>query len=167
MRWVRILTVAIGVLLVGNAVALAALPGGEKRLADVIPAKQQIIVSHPIGKARVLLLGDGKPNGKLQVLVAYKQRDRWHAVHVRPVAGKSAAAWAATEGSGPVPAFSAVWGVAPDNSPKVVVQWKDGKSDEVVPVQGAYLVVRRGRVESKGVELSPAPPTTTTTAPAP
>jgi hypothetical protein len=83
------------------------------------------------------------------------------------VSGASDAAWAATEGSGPVPAFSAVYGKAP--GAKVVVRWSDERSTEVVPVKGAYLAVRRGRVTSEGVELDPAPETTTTstTLPAP
>ena len=164
MKYRRTLTVAIGALLLGNAVALAALPSGEKKLADVIPNGQKILLSRTVGSARVLLLGDGKATSRLRLLVAYRQRDRWHSVDVAPVKGASDAAWAATEGSGPVPAFSAVYGRAPGD--KVVVRWTDQKTTEVVPVDGAYLAVRRGRVTSEGVELNPAP-VTTTTAPAP
>ena len=156
MRASRVLTVVIGVLLLGNAVALAMLPSGEKRLADVVPDNHTVIVSHPVGAARVLLLSDGRPNGRLRLLVAYKQRDRWHSVHVSPVKGRSDAAWAATNGSGPVPAFSAVYGRAPSEH-AVTVRWGDDQSTEVVPVNGAYLAVRRGRIASKGVELNPAP----------
>jgi hypothetical protein len=165
MRFRRTLTVAIGALLLGNAIALAALPSGEKKLADVIPDGQQIVLSRTVGSARVLLLSDGRATSRLRLLVAYKQRDRWHSVHVKPVSGASDAAWAATEGSGPVPAFSAVYGRAPGD--KVVVRWTDTKTTEVVPVKGAYLAVRRGRVTSEGVELNPGPVTTTTALPAP
>lgn len=162
----RILVVVIGLLVLGNAIALAWMPSGEERLADVVPEDQVVLLRAEVGSARVLLLAPrrARDTGRLRLLVAYKQRDRWRSVDVKPVQGGSDAAWAATEGSGPVPAFSAVYGRAPGD--KVIVRWRDGKMTEPPLADGAYLSVRRGRVNSDGVELN-QPTTTTTTAPAP
>jgi hypothetical protein len=149
----RVLIGAVGVLLVGDAVGLAAMPSGTRHMSGVIPEGSRIVISQPVGRARVLVLSYRK---SLRLLVAYKRYDRWHSVRVDPAPAGSHAAWAATEGAGPVPAFSAVYGKAPGD--KVVVRWKDGKADSIVPVKGAYLAVRRGHFEPAGVDLNPAPP---------
>ncbi|MBA3652943.1 MAG: hypothetical protein H0W70_01980 [Actinobacteria bacterium] len=148
----RILPIAVGALLVGNAGALAAMPSGERHLAEVIPPGNRVVVSRTLDGARVLVVSSRRD---LRLLVAYKQRDRWHSVRVDPAPAGSSAAWAATTGSGPVPAFSAVYGRAPGE--KVVVRWADGKATPTVPVKGAYLAVRRGRIKPEGVDLNPAP----------
>jgi hypothetical protein len=118
----------------------------------VIPEGAQVLVSRNVGKARVLVLEEGK---RLRLLVAYKQRSRWRSVKVDPAPATSNAAWAATKGAGSVPAFSAVYGKA--DVPKVLVRWKDGQTTEVVLVKGAYLAVRRGRIQPEGVDLNGAP----------
>jgi hypothetical protein len=156
----RILPVVVVALLVGNVIALAALPSGERELADVVPENGKILVSRTLGKVRILLVGRGNA---LRLVVAYHQDDRWHSVKVEPAPAGSHAAWAATEGAGPVPAFSAVYGLAPGD--KVVVRWADGKTTDLVPVEGAYLAIRRGQFRPEGVDLNP-PATTTTVAPA-
>src|SRR5438270_11785475 len=100
----RILSVAVGVLLLGNAVALAALPSGARHLAGVIPTGDQVVVTEPIGAARVMVLTRGQ---RVRLLVAYKQHKLWHSVKVQPARAGSRAACAATKGAGPGPAFSA------------------------------------------------------------
>ena len=154
----RILPVVVVALLVGNVIAFAALPSGERKLADVVPDDGRILVSRTLGKVRILLVGRGDA---LRLVVAYHEDSRWHSVRVEPAPAGSDAAWAATGGAGPVPAFSAVYGRAPGD--KVVVRWADGKHTELIPVDGAYLVIRRGQFKPEGVDLNP-PVTTTTVA---
>jgi hypothetical protein len=148
----RILTVAVGVLLAGDLVGLVALPSGARHLSGVIPEGNRVIVSRSLGTVRVLVLEHGKD---LRLLVAYKEHRRWHSVKVDPAPATSNAAWAATKGAGPVPAFSAVYGRT--DVARVVVRWSDGKTSDVVPVKGAYLAVRRGHITPDGVDLTPAP----------
>jgi hypothetical protein len=148
----RILTVAIGVLLVGNAVALAALPSGARHLTGVIPDGDEVLVSQTVGHVRVMVLSHGR---RLRLLVAYRQHKRWHSVRVEPAKAGSQASFATTDGAGPVPAFSAVYGMS--TAASAVVKWHDTKSTAATPVNGAYLVVRRGRVKADGVEFTQAP----------
>jgi hypothetical protein len=148
----RILTVVVIALLVGDAIGLAALPSGSRKLAGVVPAGQQVVLTKTLGTVRVLVVSEGK---SLRLLVAYKQHERWHGVRVDPAPAGSHAAWAATKGAGPVPAFSAVYGRAPGD--KVVVRWHDGQTSPTVPVKGAYLALRRGHIRPDGVDLNPAP----------
>jgi hypothetical protein len=148
----RILISAVGVLLVGDAVGLAALPSGSRHLAGVLPKSGKVVVTHSLRDVRVVVVDSRQ---KLELVVAYKQHDRWHSVRVDPAPASSNAAWAATTGAGPVPAFSAVYGRAPGD--KVVVRWADGQATEVKPTGGVYLSVRPGHVRPEGVDLNPAP----------
>jgi hypothetical protein len=149
----RILIGVVAALLVGDVVALAALPSGSRTLAAVIPEGNRVLLSSSLGAVRVLVT-DGS-NNNLRLLVAYKQHKRWHSVKVDPAPAGSNAAWAATKGAGPVPAFSAVYGRS--EVPKVVVRWSDATTTEVVPAKGVYLAVRRGHVTPEGVDLTPPP----------
>ena len=159
----RILIGAVAALFVGNAIALAALPSGERKLAGVLPDDAKVTLTRSLGSVRIVVLERGDD---LRLLVAYRDRRRWHSVRVDPAPAGSSAAWAATEGAGPVPAFSAVYGRATGET--VIVRWKDGRATTVAPVDGVYLAVRRGHVRPEGVDLTPAPtPATTTTVPAP
>lgn len=148
----RILISAVGVLLLGDVVGLAALPSGSRELADALPKTGKVVSTHALRDVRVIVL---ETSQKLRLVVAYKQRDRWRTVRVDPAPASSNAAWAATTGAGPVPAFSAVYGRAPGD--KVVVRWVDAQTTEVKPVNGVYLAVRRGHVRPEGVDLNPAP----------
>ena len=147
----RILLVMVGVLLVGDIVGLAALPSGERHLADVIPKGDEVLLTRTLSHTRVMVVASGR---NLRLIVAYKERKRWHSVKVDPAPAQSNAAWAATNGAGNVPAFSAVYGRA---DAKVVVRWQDGQSTEAVPVNGVYIALRRGRVRPQGVDLSATP----------
>jgi hypothetical protein len=148
----RFLPVAIVVLLIGDVIGLAALPSGKKKLADVVPKHAVVVLNRSLDKIRVLVINE---NRSLRLLVAYRQRSRWHSVRVAKAPAGSHAAWAATEGSGPVPAFSAVYGRAPGD--KVVVHWRDGTNSPIVPENGVYLALRRGHFRPEGVDLNPAP----------
>jgi hypothetical protein len=148
----RVLAIVVAVLCVLDIIALVSLPSGEKHLADVIPKHDTLVLSRNLDKIHVLVVND---RGSLRLVVAYKQRKRWHGVRVAKAPAGSHAAWAATEGSGPVPAFSAVYGRAPGNS--VVVRWRDGTTSPVAPEKGVYLALRRGHVRPDGVDLNPAP----------
>lgn len=148
----RILAIVAALLFVLDIIVLVSLPSGEKHLADVLPKRDALVLSRTLDKIHVLVVND---RGSLRLIVAYEQRKRWHSLRVAKAPAGSHAAWAATEGSGPVPAFSAVYGRAPGNS--VVVRWRDGTTSPVVPEQGVYLALRRGRVRPDGVDLNPAP----------
>ena len=148
----RILIGAVGVLLIGDAIGLAAMPSGSRHLSGVLPKTDKVAITYSLRDVRVVVLD---ARGNLRLIVAYKQRDRWHSVHVDPAPATSNAAWAATQGAGPVPAFSAVYGRAP--GAKVIVRWVDGQATDVTPTNGVYLAVRRGHVRPEGVDLNPAP----------
>jgi hypothetical protein len=138
----RIATGAVVALLIGDAIALVAIPSGAKHFADVLPKGTHTLVTQHIGGARVVLV---ERNTALVLVVAYEQRSRWHSVTVDPAPTKSNAAWAPTKGSGPVPAFSAVYGRAP--GAKVEVHWHDGQVTTVPTTGGVYLTLRRGQVK--------------------
>ncbi len=148
----RILVAAVGLLLLGDVVALAALPSGARKLEGVLPEGNRVVLTRTLSGVRVIVVERGE---NLRLVVAYKQRGRWRSVHVDPAPAGSNAAWAATRGAGPVPAFSAVYGRAPGD--KIVVRWQDKEVTETVPVNGVYLAVRRGHVRPEGVDLNPAP----------
>jgi hypothetical protein len=148
----RVLSIAVGVLFIADVIALVAMPSGARNVAGVIPDNATLVMSRSLDNIRVLVI---KQNRNLRLVVAYRQRSRWHSVRVAKAPAGSHAAWAATEGSGPVPAFSAVYGRAPGD--KVVVRWKDGKTSPVVPEKGVYLALRRGHFRPEGVDLNPAP----------
>ena len=148
----RVLAFAVVGLLALDAIALVSLPSGEKKLADVIPAHDTLVLSRTLNRIHVLVVNE---NRSLRLIVAYKQRKRWHSVRVAKAPAGSHAAWAATDGSGPVPAFSSVYGRAPGD--RVVVRWHDGTTSSVQPEKGVYLALRRGHVRPDGVDLNPAP----------
>ena len=149
-RALAIVAIALVVLDVG--VLQFRVPHGQKKVEGVVPKGDTLVLSRTLDNIHVLVVND---QGSLRLIVAYRKHQRWHGLRVAKAPAGSHAAWAATEGSGPVPAFSAVYGRAPGNS--VVVRWRDGTTSPVVPENGIYLALRRGHLRPDGVDLNPAP----------
>jgi hypothetical protein len=147
----RILIGIVVALLVGDAIALAAVPSGSKHLADVIPKQVKVLATQRIGGAHVMLVSR---KTTLSLVVAYREHSRWHSVKVEPAPTSSSAAWAPTKGAGPVPAFSAVYGRAP--GAKVEVHWHDGQVTSAPVKDGVYLTVRRGQIKPDQVTVDAA-----------
>jgi hypothetical protein len=161
MRARHLVTAAAIVVIVGGLVLYASLPTGASTRAAIVPADARVVATRPVGAARVLLLSQ---RGRLRLLVAYHRSKGWFGAPVNPAPQGSPLAWAATRGSGAVPALAALYGrVDADDRAEVSVRWADGRLDVVHPSSdGAYLVARRGRVRAAEVTVAAADGRTTT-----
>jgi hypothetical protein len=159
MRLRHAITGVAVVVLVAALVAFASLPTGAATRDAVVPADARVAATGAVGDARVLLLSQ---RGRLRLLVAYHRSKGWFGVPVAPAPPGSPVAWAATRGSGIVPALSAVYGCIDGVQSKVRVRWADGRGTDASPAgDGAYLVVRRGRVRVADVSVVAADGSTT------
>jgi hypothetical protein len=153
MRLRHAITAVAVVAIVAALVAFASMPTGAATRDAVVPADARVAATGAVGDARVLLLSQ---RGRLRLLVAYHRSKGWFGVPVAPAPQGSPVAWAATRGSSVVPSLSAVYGRT-DGSPVGVqlrVRWADERQTLATPASdGAYLVVRRGRVRVADVSV--------------
>ena len=157
MRLRHAITGVAVVAIVAALVVFASLPTGAATRDAVVPADARVAATGAVGGARVLLLSQ---RGRLRLLVAYHRAKGWFGVPVAPAPQGSPVAWAATRGSGVVPSLSAVYGRV--DGVQLRVRWADRREAQVAPASdGAYLVVRRGRVRVADVSVVAADGSTT------
>lgn len=155
--WIRshrpwIVGVIVTVAFLGLAL-LASLPTGADRPQDAVPPGARLADDRRIDDdTRVQVLSS---QGRISVQVAYRGPKGWLGTGLGALPDDTVAAWAATGGSGPVPALSVVYGRAP--AEEIEVTWEDG---EVTTAQaasdGVFVVARDGRHRSRGVVMRDA-----------
>lgn len=133
---------------------LASLPTGSDSAADAVAGGSRLAASTSVdGEDVVIQVLSGQ--GRLSVQVAYEGPKGWLGVGLAAVTDETVASWAATGGSGPVPALSIVYGRAPGD--EVAVTWDDGDTSTVTTESdGTYVVARPGRHGSASVSISDA-----------
>lgn len=130
------------VLLVVALVAVAGFPTGQASADRLVRKGARLAAQAEVEGVKVLMTVD---SGKLAAMVAYQGDKGWLGVDLEPVPADTVAAWAATDGDGPVPALSAVYGRA--SGVQVQVLWADGAIDVVATARdGSYVMARPGRV---------------------
>ena len=145
----RLVAAAVAVLIAVGLVAVASLPTGAATAAGVAPAGARVAGAVELEDATVLLLSEG---GRLRVQVAYRGPKGWLGALLPPAPDGVVAAWTGTDGAGPVPALSALYGTAPGDA--VRVRWSDGETAEVdTAIDGTWLVARPGAFRSTAVEV--------------
>ena len=147
-RW--FLALAATVLFLGLTL-LASLPTGGDHAVDAVPSGSRLAARQPLddGDVVIQILST---QGRLSAQVAYRGPKGWLAARLDDVADDTVAAWAATPGTGPVPALSLVFGRAVTN--EVEVTWDDGTVSGVVAARdGVFVVARAGRHTSASVVM--------------
>ena len=149
-----LVTRALGAAIVGTlcagVVAIAAEPTGAATPAGVVPSSSRLADDVTVDGVHVLLVSTDED--RLAVLVAYRGRKGWLAVEPSAAPPAVQTAWTTTAGAGPVPALTMSYGQT--QSPRVRVQWSDGRVSDVAPEpDGSWLAVRPGQLGVERVEL--------------
>jgi hypothetical protein len=128
---------------------LGSVPTGTDSAAATVGPGARLAATAEVDDVEVLLAARG---GALSVHVAYPTAKGWLSVALPAAPSTAVAAWAATDGTGPIPALSVVYGRA--SGATAVVRWADGE-ETTVPLarDGVYLAVRQGRVASDTVRI--------------
>jgi hypothetical protein len=135
---------------------LGSVPTGADTAAGTVGPGARLAASVEVDDVEVLLAAR---SGALSVHVAYPTAKGWLSVALPAAPTTAVAAWAATAGTGPIPALSVVYGRAPGAT--AVVSWADGEETTVEPASdGVYLAVRTERVASQHVRVVDADGTT-------
>lgn len=135
------LAAVVVLLLVVALVAFAGFPTGERSPAALVSDGARLATRADVADVEVLVTVKA---GELVAVVAYEGEKGWLGIDLEPVPAGTAAAWAATDGDGPVPALSMVYGRATGD--RVSVAWADGRSSAVTPERdGSYVAAREGR----------------------
>jgi hypothetical protein len=130
-------------------VLLASLPTGDQSPARTVPSGSRLAASAAAGDVEVLIISK---RGSLSAQVAYPSAKGWLSVPLRAAPSDAVAAWTGTEGSGPVPALSAVYGRVTGRTVEVV--WSDGRRTTVrTTSDGVYVVARDRYVGSARVRV--------------
>lgn len=139
----RVLGLAAGaavLVAVSGLVVVAALPTGASSAAAVVADGLRIAATASVDDAEVLVATDGR---QPRAVLAYRGPKGWLGAELGRAPRGAAAAWATTEGEGPVPAVSVVFGRA--DGDRVEVRWVDGTTTTAVPsADGHYVAVREG-----------------------
>ena len=143
-----LLGVAASVVVVA-LVWLASVPTGADSAAATVGQGSRLAATAPVGDVEVLLVAR---SGALSVHVAYPGPKGWLSVRLPAAPSTAVAAWAATEGTGPIPALSVVYGRAAGTT--AVVRWADGEETTVQAASdGVYVAARDTRVASEHVRI--------------
>jgi hypothetical protein len=141
--------VTIAALLLAGLIVVAGTPTGAAGVRGVVPEDGRLIADRPLGGVHVLLVSR---NGPLQVIVAYRGEKGWLGLHVPEARAGAQVAWTATDGRGPVPALSALYGRV--NGTGVIARWSDGATERIaLGADGAFLAVRRGAVRPSSLSV--------------
>lgn len=144
----RALGAAIVATLLAAVVAIAAEPTGAATPAGVVPSSSRLASDVRVDGVHVLLVSTSQD--RLAVMVAYRGRKGWLAVHPSAAPTGAEAAWTSTAGAGPVPALSMAYGTT--SAADVQVRWSDGTSGDLRPGgDGSWLAVRRGQLSVESV----------------
>ena len=131
---------------------LASVPTGTDSAAATIGSGSRLAAMVPVDDVEVLIAARG---GALSVHVAYPTSKGWLAVRLPAAPSTAVAAWAATDGTGPIPALSVVYGRA--NGTEALIRWADGEETTATPASdGVYVAVRAERVGSERVSIRAA-----------
>ena len=145
---VALLGLAVSVAVVGLA-WLGSVPTGADSAAATIDSGARLAAAADVDDVEVLLSARG---GALSVHVAYPTAKGWLSVALPAAPSTAVAAWAATDGTGPIPALSVVYGRASGTT--AVIRWDDGDETTVALAgDGVYLATREGRVASDSVRI--------------
>lgn len=128
---------------------LGSIPTGADSAAATVGAGSRLAATAEVDDVEVLLAARG---GALSVHVAYPTAKGWLSVALPAAPSTAVAAWAATDGTGPIPALSVVYGRASGTA--ALIRWSDGEETSVeLAGDGVYLAVRQGRVASDSVRI--------------
>ena len=148
-------TVLLGVVASVVVVALtwlASVPTGADSAAATVGDGSRLAATAPVDDVEVLIVARG---GALSVHVAYRTPKGWLSVRLPAAPSTALAAWAATDGTGPIPALSVVYGRA--NGAEATIRWADGEeSTAALGTDGVYVAVRDERVASEHVSIRAA-----------
>ena len=143
-----LLGIAASVVVVGLT-WLASVPTGADSAAATIGDGSRLAATAPLDDVEVLIAASG---GALSVHVAYSTPKGWLSVRLPAAPSTAVAAWAATDGNGPIPALSVVYGRA--NGAEATITWADGEqSTATLGTDGVYVAVRAERVASEHVSI--------------
>jgi hypothetical protein len=122
-------------------------------LEGVVDQDGRIVTQHVLGEVHALLVERGDA---FQLLMAYRVRDGWVALHVPQPLPPSEYAVEVSMGHAPVPPFTGVYGrvrgTLPDGGVMVRIAWSDGP-ENVPLIDGGFLAVRDGRFSVERVWL--------------
>lgn len=139
---------ALSVLLIA-LVWLASLPTGADAPARTVGEGARLAASAEVADVEVLIVSK---RGALSVQVAYRSPKGWLGAPLPAAPSNAVAAWAGTNGDGPIPPLAVVYGRAPGSS--VEVEWADGRRTMVrATSDGVYVAARDRYVESVRVHF--------------
>ena len=128
---------------------LASVPTGADSAAATVGGGSRLAATVPLDDVEVLVVARG---GALSVHVAYPTSKGWLSVRLPAAPSTAVAAWAATEGTGPIPALSVVYGRGPGTDAEI--RWADGEvTTASAASDGVYVAVRDARVASEHVTI--------------
>lgn len=146
-RW-AIGSAALSVALIA-LVVLASMPTGAGSADRAVPPGSRLAASTHAADVVVQVIST---HGTLSVQVAYRSPKGWLAAALPSAPSDAVAAWTGTEGRGPIPALSVVFGRVPGAS--VTVVWADGRRTRVEAASdGVFVAVRDRFVDATRVRV--------------